>query len=96
MTGRKKLVRLLERRFIVRVPLETAWNRVQERGEVTGRYVPYDFVRGAHEQIAKHQDELMRTADSGYVFDTTVTLGEDPVLLSEYKDGRIVCDKPDR
>ena len=69
------------------VPFDVTWQRVVSRGEETGRFVPYDFVRQAHANIEAHKDDLLRAADRGYAFDTSLPVDEQPRLLAYYEDG---------
>ena len=78
------------------VPLDVSYQRVLSRGEQTGRFVPYDFAKQAHEKIEQHRDEILRTADRGYAFDTSVSIDEAPRLLVHYENGAPVkIDKGD-
>ncbi len=72
------------------VPFEVSYQRVLDRGEVTGRFVPHEFALQAHANIENHRDDLLRAADRGYAFDTSVPLGVTPPLIIEYQNGQPV------
>jgi len=74
----------------VTVPLEVSVERVRKRGEITGRYVPLDYIELAHTNIGKHREELLRTADHGLLYDANVPVTEPPILLTEYVNGEEV------
>jgi predicted ABC-type ATPase len=71
----------------VTVPFEVGWQRVEARAEVTGRFVPYDMVKSAYENIDRNAEEILRAADVGYLYDASVKNDEEPILLASYRDG---------
>jgi len=71
----------------VTVPLEVSIQRVQSRGEVTGRFVPREYIELAFRNIEQHRDELLRLADRGLLYDANVAIDEAPPLLAEYANG---------
>lgn len=73
----------------VTVPLEVSIERVQKRGEVTGRFVPRDYIELAYRNIGQHRDELLRIADLGLLYDANVPMTEPPILLAEYVHGEM-------
>jgi predicted ABC-type ATPase len=74
----------------VTVPFELAWERIQERGERTGRFVPHDYAVAAHESIRLHADEVLRSADVGLLYDTSGPVEAGPELLREYRQGKVL------
>jgi len=71
----------------VTVPLEVSIQRVQSRGQVTGRFVPREYIELAFENIGQHREELLRLADRGLLYDANVAIDEAPPLLAEYVNG---------
>lgn len=71
----------------VTVPLEVSIQRVQERGEITGRFVPVDYIELAYSNIELHRDELMRIADQSFLYDANVPISEPPILLAKFANG---------
>ena len=71
----------------VTVPFDIGWQRVESRAEITGRFVPYEVVRNAYESNDANSDSILRAADVGYLYDASVDVDEEPILLASYRDG---------
>ena len=72
------------------IPFDVAYDRVLRRGEETGRFVPHEYAKQAHEKIEEHRDEILRAADYGLVYDTNQPMGEPPGLITTYRNGERV------
>lgn len=71
----------------VTVPIEVGWQRVEDRAEVTGRFVPHGVVESAYESVDRNAEMILKAADVGYLYDANVGLDEPPILLASYLDG---------
>ena len=69
------------------VPLEVSIQRVQSRGEDTGRFVPIEYIELAYKNIGQHREEMLQLADRGLLYDANVAMTQPPILLAEYVDG---------
>ena len=71
----------------VSLPFDIAYERVLRRGEETGRFVPRDYAKQAHDRIEQNRDEILRAADRGLVYDTNQPQGQPPRLIATYQNG---------
>jgi hypothetical protein len=68
------------------VDVEEAIRRADARGKKTGRYVPHDYIRATHQDVAKTTLAAIErgTFDSLDLYDTGVPEGQKPKLIAKY------------
>jgi predicted ABC-type ATPase len=89
-----RLIKILQNRgYAVTVigamlPTRVGVERVIARGERTGRFVPLEVVTDAYDKIAQHAEEVVMVADRGYLYDTNVAYGKEPILVAHFEKGK--------
>ncbi|AFY69634.1 Zeta toxin family protein [Thalassoporum mexicanum PCC 7367] len=69
------------------LPAQIGVERVINRGERTGRFIPLEVVTDSYEKIAQHAEQVVIAADRGYLYDTNVEFGKEPPLVARYEKG---------
>lgn len=70
------------------IPYQTALARIEQRAEMTGRFIPPKFVKQAYLNLAKNAEAIAQKADFGYLYDTDVPLGKPPQLIGLAINGK--------
>ena len=70
------------------IPYKTALSRIEQRAEMTGRFIPLKFVKQAYLNLAENAEAIAQQADFGYLYDTDVPLDKPPKLIGLAINGK--------